>query len=304
MDRIPSLHRRIKKLEKTLLQSGTILSFTTVRYPPAGFGREPYHVALIELQNGTRVLAQLMRSPTLPVIGATVIPHLRKIRTMQNGLFVNDLKYEVVVKKAEPLFTVTSYVLAVSGPSGVGKTTIARSLMSLFASYAEQVPIYTTRKAKRGDNEPYIHVSEKKFEGMVESGEMISHTSMPSASEERQYGYCRKDIETIWAKGKLPIVVTELNLLTGLVKALGRRAVLSCGLLPPGHSRRAKLSALLHRLRTRGRDTEEQIEERMKIAEVDLQTFDDHAHLFDHLLINDQLETCVETIREITVSKR
>ncbi len=286
------------------MQSGTIVSFTTVRHPPTGFGTEPYAVALIALQNGEKVLAQLTRNSVAPTIGATVIPHMRKIRTMQNGLFVNDLKYEVVAKKTEPIFTVTSYVLAVSGPSGVGKTTIARALLSLFTSYAEQVPIYTTRTVKKGDTEPYVHVTEDRFASMVKSGEIISHTQMLSASESRRYGYRRKDIEAIWAKQKLPIVVTEIHLLSGLVKALGRRAILSCGLLPPGRSRRTKLSALLHRLRSRGRDSEEQIEERLKIAVKDLQAFDDHAHLFDHLLINDRLETCIETIREIAVAKR
>ncbi|MSR67210.1 hypothetical protein EXS65_00050 [Candidatus Peribacteria bacterium] len=304
MDRIPSLHRRIKTLQKTAMQFGTILSFTTVRHPPAGFGTEPYVVALIRLQNGTKTLAQLTRGSITPAIGATVVPHMRKIRTMRNGLFVNDLKYEVVAKKIEPIFTVTAYVLAVSGPSGVGKTTIARSLMSLFSSYAEQVPIVTTRKAKKGDSEPYCHVSEEKFEAMVQNGEIISQTGMPSASEQRRYGYRRNDIDAIWRKGKLPIVVTELNLLTGLVNALGRRAVLSCGLLPPGHSRRSMLSSLLHRLRVRGRDTEEQIEERLKIAEADLRAFDDHAHLFDHLIVNDHLETCIEAVHEIAVTRR
>lgn len=286
------------------MQSGTILSVTTVRHPPAGFGTEPYRVALLELRSGEKILAQLTRDSATPVIGATVMPHLRKIRTMRNGLFVNDLKFEVVTKKPEPIFTVTSYVLAVSGPSGVGKTTIARSLMSLFASYAEQVPIYTTRHAKKNDVEPYVHVSKERFDAMMKSGEIISHTYMPSATELRQYGYRRKDIEAIWKKNKLPIVVTEINLLRGLVAALGRRAILSCGLLPPGHSRRAKLSALLHRLRTRGRDSEEQIVERLKVAAADLQSFDDHAHLFDHLLINDRLDVCVESIREIAVARR
>lgn len=301
MDRIPALHRRIKALEKERLSPGTIVSFTTVRHPPAGFGTEPYTVALIELQNGKRTMAQLTRDSAPPMIGATVVPHMRKIRTMDNGLIVNDLKYEVTELKTESLFTMTSYVLAVSGPSGVGKTTIARSLMSLFTSYAEQVPIYTTRKAKKSDSEPYIHVSKEKFDALIESGEIISWTHMPSASETRYYGYRRQDIESLWHKGKLPIVVTEINLLKGLVKSLGRRSVLSCGLLPPGKSKRSRLSALLHRLRTRGRDTEEQIVERLKNAEADLQAFDDHAHLFDHMLVNDELQTCVESIRELVV---
>lgn len=217
---------------------------------------------------------------------------------------MNDMKYEVVAGVTEPHFTMKTYVLAVSGPSGVGKTTIARSLLSLFAPVAEQVPIYTTRPSKKSDTEPYVHVSKEQFDRMVEEGEIISWTHMPSASEMRYYGYARKDIEAVWHKGKLPIVVTEIRLLQGLVKSLGRRAVLSCGLLPPGRSKRMMLSALLHRLRTRGRDTEEQIVERLKVAEADLKAFDDHKHLFDHMLVNDELQVCVESIRELVVPSR
>lgn len=302
MDRIPALHRRTKALAALQLQSGVIESFTVVRHPPHGFGFDPYNVALIKLEDGTRTMAQLTTGGIAPSIGASVVPRMRKIRTMENGLIVNDLKYQVVVKKAEPLFTVTSYVLAVSGPSGVGKTTIARSLMTLFSSYAEQVPIVTTRMARKGETEPYVHVKKEQFDAMVKSGEIISHTQMPSASELRQYGYRKSDIDAVWKKGKLPIVITEIHLLKGLVDKLGRRAVLSCGLLPPGRSKRTMLSALLHRLRTRGSHTEEQIKERLKVAEADLKAFTDHAHLFDHMLVNDQLETCVESIRELVTA--
>lgn len=249
-------------------------------------------------------MGQLTKGGLSPSIGATVIPRMRKIRTMQNGLIVNDLKYDVLAKKPEPMLNMTAYVLAVSGPSGVGKTTIARSLLTLFSSYAEQVPIVTTRAKKKSDTEPYIHVSKEQFDAMIENGDIVSSTHMPSATELRFYGYRKKDIEAIWKKGKIPIVVTEIHLLKGLVKSLGRRAVLSCGLLPPGKSRRSMLSSLLHRLRSRGRDTEEQIAERMKIAEADLRAYDDHAHLFDHLLVNDELESCVASIREIAVARQ
>lgn len=299
MDRIPALHRQIKALGSKPALPGTILSFTTVRHPPAGFGTEPYTVALIRHDDGSKSMGQLTGNGAAPCIGARVIPRMRRIRTMENGLRVNAFKYDVVAVKPEPLFTVTSYVLAVSGPSGVGKTTIARSLMSLFSSYAEQVPMVTTRAPRKNESEPYVHVSKAQFDAMIASGEIISSTHMPSKTDVRYYGYRRKDIEAIWKRGKLPIVMTEIHLLKGLVESLGRRTVLSCGLLPPGKSKRTMLSILLHRLRTRGTHTEEQIKERLKVAEADLKAFDDHKHLFDHLLVNDELETCVASIKEL-----
>jgi guanylate kinase len=82
-------------------------------------------------------------------------------------------------------------------------------------SYYEQVPIYTTRSPKKGDTEPYIHVSQEAFDAMVKSGEIIARTQMESKTELRKYGYRKQDIEAIWAKAKLPIVVTDIHLLKG-----------------------------------------------------------------------------------------
>ncbi len=298
-NRIPALHRRTKQLAKTELKAGTIVSFTTIQHPPAGFGSEPYTVALVELADGKRVCAQLTRESAPAVIGAHVVPCLRRIRTMENGLFVNDVKYEVVQDVTLPIIQFSKYVLALTGPSGVGKTTITRSLMGVMRSYCEQVPVVTTRAKKKGDVEPYVHVDEKTFDVMVKSGEIIAHTQMESKTELRRYGYRKKDIEAIWAKMKLPVVVTDIHLLQGLSHSLGRRAVLSCGLLPPGNSHRRMLSSLLHRLRIRGRETASQIKERLKTAKSDLLAFDTYAHLFDHMVVNDKLDVVLERITKI-----
>ncbi|HRH93056.1 MAG TPA: OB-fold domain-containing protein [Candidatus Peribacteria bacterium] len=298
-NRIPALHRRTKELAKTELKPGTIVSYTTIQHPPAGFGSEPYTVALVELADGKRVCAQLTHESAAPFIGAHVVPCMRRIRTMENGLFVNDMKYEVMQEASLPIIEFKSYVLALTGPSGVGKTTITRSLMGMMRSYCEQAPIYTTRAVKKGDVEPYVHVDEARFDAMVASGEIIAHTQMTSRSELRKYGYRKQDIEAIWAKAKLPVVVTDIHLLQGLSNHLGRRAILSCGLLPPGNSHRRRLSALLHRLRTRGRETAAQIKERLKTATADLTAFETYSDLFDHMVVNDKLDVCLERITRL-----
>jgi guanylate kinase len=242
-------------------------------------------------------MAQLTRDSAPAVIGAKVIPTMRRIRTMENGLHVNDLKYRVLAAKPAPLITVRAYVLALSGPAGVGKTTITRSLLSLFSGVTEQVPAYTTRKARKGEAELTVYVSEKEFEEMVEKKEIIAHSVLRERDNCR-VGYRKKDIDAVWKRHKLPLVTADVHLLEGLAKSIGRESILSCGLLPPGNSHRRRLSALLHRLRSYGH-SEAQIEERLKTADADLKAFDAYGHLFDHILVNDQLETCVESIREL-----
>ena len=94
------------------------------------------------------------------------------------------------------------------------------------------------------------------------------------------------------------MVITEVQLLEGLAHQYGRRSILSLGLLPPGESKRAKLSQLLHRLRSRGRETEEHMHDRLKNAEHDIDIFAERKDLFDDVVVNKDLMQLVALIRK------
>lgn len=280
-----------------------MLSWTTMTHPLQGFGNRPRTVGLIALDDGTRALGQLLGTPT---IGQRVRPRMVLSSVHENGLRAYDVAYEalaavssVIERKEFP-----GYILALTGPSGVGKTTVSRMLISMFAMHIESVPILTTRERKIGDDGEYRYVSKEKFTEYVENGDMISFVHLPSTTEERWYGYKRSDLEKIWKKGKLPVVITEMHLLRGLVEHYGRRSLLSFGLLPPGKSKRAMLSALLHRLRERGRDAEEHLKDRLKNATEDLAFFRERADLFDKILVNEDLQTVVDVVRDTIPSLR
>lgn len=62
--------RSVEKVE--LSGRGTVLSFTTIRVPPETFkGREPYHIAVIELPEHIRLTARLVGRE--PEIGAEAV---------------------------------------------------------------------------------------------------------------------------------------------------------------------------------------------------------------------------------------
>lgn len=198
----------------------------------------------------------------------------------------------------------TRYLLALTGPSGVGKSTLSRLVVHACGDACAQVPILTTRDPKAGDDGEYRHVTVEAFCGMRDRGLLAAAVRIPSMTEERWYGYAHADIEAVWARHRLPLVITEMRLLEQLAAGYGRRSVLSLGLLPPGKSRRSMLSHLLHRLRRRGRETPAQIVERLRNAEDDLRFFQDRSDLFNAFIVNDDLALAVEHIRAQVPSLR
>ena len=252
-------------------------------------------IGLIELENGRRVLAPLLSE--VPFIGQMVRPRMRLSHVTEEGLRVYGVAFEALTN-VPVMQKFPGYILALSGPSGVGKSTISRMLTQACADYTASVPILTTREPKQGDESEYVYTTPKEFDRLLRTGAIVSATDIPSKGEARRYGYRGADIEAIWREGKVPVVVTEMHLLQGLAHHFGRRSILSFGLLPPGKSKRAKLSQLLHRLRARGRETEEHIRDRLKNAERDLAFFTERKDLFDHIVVNEDLSSLITSMKK------
>lgn len=298
----PAVVARSQKRRTAQMLPGVLLSFTTVLHPPKGFPDRPRLLGIIELENGKRVIAPLIAHAVMePQIEQIVEPRMRLSRVNEQGLRLYEVAYELTAQvrdpKGEEAKKFPGYILALTGPSGVGKSTVSVLLTRMLADFTTKVPIVTSRAPKEGDDNEYDYVSLKEFERLERSGDLVSWTRIPSGTEERFYGYRGSDITAIWSQGKLPLVVTEMRLLERLAGHYGRRAILSFGLLPPGQSKRAMLSNLLHRMRLRGRETAREIEERLKNARHDLDFFNRARHLFDHILINDDLDTVLQTIK-------
>ena len=297
MRNTPAANHRAQQHLKRKMQEGTILSFTTVHHTPEGFPAGPRTIGLIELEDGTKVMGQLSTlNSQLVTIGMKVLPRMRLSSINAKGLRIYDIAYEVPIQKPVKE-EIPGYIFALTGPSGVGKTTVSLLLSTKVGNYVERVPILTTREPKDGDQDEYTHVSSEEFLELKNNGKLATFTSIPSRDEKRLYGYKIEDIETIWKEKKIPVIITEMNLLQGLASHYGRRSILSFGLMPPGKSKRQMLSALLHRLRDRGRDTEQQIEDRLKNAEADLDFFKNRSELFDHFIVNEDLDAVLKLIK-------
>ncbi len=79
-----------------LPRRGKVVTFSVVRHPPRGFeGKEPFLVAVIELENGARVLSQLVDvHPEDVKEGMEVVAVFRRYREQApNGIIEYGIKF-------------------------------------------------------------------------------------------------------------------------------------------------------------------------------------------------------------------
>lgn len=96
--------------------------------------------------------------------------------------------------------------LIISGPSGVGKTSVARALSGGSERFALAVTS-TTRAARPGelDGRDYHFLSVEEFDRLVKNDGFIEYVSARGA----QYGLTKAELERIWKDGRVPILVLD-----------------------------------------------------------------------------------------------
>lgn len=98
-------------------------------------------------------------------------------------------------------------ILVLAGPSAVGKTTVVKELLTLNPRF-EYIRSATTR-APRGDghDSEYIYLSVDEFERLIEEGGVLEYTHFAG----NFYGTPASEIERIFAEGKIPLLILDVN---------------------------------------------------------------------------------------------
>ena len=97
--------------------------------------------------------------------------------------------------------------LIITGPSGVGKTTVATELLSQCSGF-EFVRSATTRQ-KRGDayDSEYIYLTNEEFKAMISSDGLLEYMEYGG----QMYGTPRSEIDRIFSIGKIPLLILDIN---------------------------------------------------------------------------------------------
>lgn len=172
----------------------------------------------------------------------------------------------------------------VAAPSGTGKTTVCRRVMELDDRLHFSVS-HTTRAPRAGerDGEDYHFVSPKEFLRLVQQDAFLEHAEYAG----NNYGTSWQALEEPLEQGFDLLVEIEVQ---GARQVRDRRDdVCFIFLLPPS------FEELAARLRSRGTDDPDAIDRRLAVADRELEA----AEIFDFAVVNGDLETAVEAVREI-----
>ena len=175
----------------------------------------------------------------------------------------------------------------ISGASGVGKSTVLSRVLTARPDIRFSVSA-TTRPPREGevDGVSYYFVTHKTFEEMIAKGEFVEY----DAHMKNYYGTPRAQLEEKLAKGDVFLDIEPNGAFR--VKAQRPDAVLIF-IAPPS------FDELERRLRGRGDTDEEQIKLRQDRVKWEM----DQSKKYDHIVINDRVETCADEILKIISQK-
>ncbi len=177
----------------------------------------------------------------------------------------------------------------VSGFSGAGKGTLMKALLDRYQDqYALSISA-TTRKPRAGEEHgrEYFFLTEEEFCRMIDEDGLIEHACYVG----NYYGTPKQYVYDQMAAGRDVILEIEIQ---GALKVKEKfPETLLLFVTPPS------AGELENRLRGRGTETEEVIRDRLKRASEEAAYMDQ----YDYLLINDDLEACVEEMHALIQSQ-
>ena len=180
-------------------------------------------------------------------------------------------------------------LVIISGFSGAGKGTVVKGLMARYDCYALSVSA-TTRAPREGEvnGREYFFKTREEFEEMIRQDALYEYAQYVS----NYYGTPKAYVQEQLDAGK--DVILEIEVQGALkVKEKNPKALLLF-VTPPS------AEELKKRLQGRGTETEEVINERMRRAADESELMD----RYEYLVINDQLEKCVEEVHQLIQRER
>ena len=180
-------------------------------------------------------------------------------------------------------------IIILSSPSGAGKTTLVKKISSL-KDFSISIS-YTTRVPRPSEvnGKDYYFISNSEFENLIKNEDLLEHAKVFN----NFYGSSKNKVFNLLKNGKNVIFDIDWQGAKQIKEKKLNYKLISFFILPPSKK------TLLNRLSERENNDKEIIEERMNSFNNDILHWVD----YDYVVINDNLEICLNQILEIIDSE-
>ena len=167
------------------------------------------------------------------------------------------------------------HLIVLSGPSGVGKSTVVRKLLETCDLPLEISISATPRKPRPDEVEgtDYLFLSEQEFETRKRNNEFLEYAEVFGAGE--WYGTLEGPVHQSLQEGKK--IILEIDV-TGALMVLNKFPDAVTIFVHPG-----TLKELEKRLRGRGTEDEAEIKQRLAVAETELEMAPQYSHIIKNI---------------------
>lgn len=175
-------------------------------------------------------------------------------------------------------------LLVMSGPSGVGKTSIVHELLRRFdATFSVSATTRPPAPSER-DGVDYFFISREEFQKWIDEGRFLEHAQVFGRN---WYGTPRESVEQQLEAGKVVVLDVDVQGAANVKKAMPD--AFGIFILPPSEIE------LERRLRGRGRDDEAAIQARFAEAKKEI-AFARSSGVYDAFVTNDDLERAIDEV--------